>query len=79
MSEAARNFVSTCLTVDPEARPAAVQMLQHSWLVAEVSHFVEATNNADLQDGAALHHNAIAEGTEFSRREVSTAQGSATT
>lgn len=41
MSEAARNFVSTCLTVDPEARPTAGEMLQHSWLTAEVPHFVE--------------------------------------
>ena len=44
MSEAARNFVSTCLTVDPAARPTAEQMLQHSWLTAEIPHFVEAEN-----------------------------------
>lgn len=44
MSEIARNFVSTCLTVDPEARPTADQMLQHSWLAADVPHFVQAEN-----------------------------------
>jgi len=44
VSEAARNFVSSCLTVDPEARPTAEQMLQHPWLSAEVPHFVEAAN-----------------------------------
>lgn len=50
MSETARNFISSCLTVDPEARPTAEQMLQHSWLTAEVPHFVEAENGepADL-------------------------------
>ena len=42
MSETARNFVSTCLTVDPGARPTAEQMLQHPWLTAEVPPFVEA-------------------------------------
>ncbi|KAF8558646.1 Pkinase-domain-containing protein [Imleria badia] len=44
VSETARNFVSTCLTVDAEARPTAEQMLQHSWLTAEFPHFVEAEN-----------------------------------
>ena len=44
VSEAARDFVTTCLTVDPEARPTAEQMPQHSWLTAEVPHFVEAAN-----------------------------------
>ncbi|KAH0831259.1 Pkinase-domain-containing protein [Lanmaoa asiatica] len=44
VSETARSFVSTCLTVDPEARPIADEMLQHSWLTAEVPHFVEAEN-----------------------------------
>ncbi|KAG9308304.1 kinase-like domain-containing protein [Chiua virens] len=50
VSEAARNFVSTCLTVDPDARPTAEQMLQHSWLTAEIPHFVEGENGqpADL-------------------------------
>ncbi|KAG8216130.1 Pkinase-domain-containing protein [Butyriboletus roseoflavus] len=44
VSEAAREFVATCLTVDPAGRPTAEQMLQHSWLTAEVPHFVEAAN-----------------------------------
>ena len=44
MSETACNFVSTCLTVNPAVRPTADQMLQHSWLTAEVPHFVEAEN-----------------------------------
>ena len=50
MSETARNFITSCLTVDPEARPTAEQMLQHSWLTAEIPHFVEAENGepADL-------------------------------
>jgi calcium/calmodulin-dependent protein kinase I len=41
VSETARNFVSTCLTVDPEKRPTAAQMLEHEWLTSEVPHFVE--------------------------------------
>ncbi|KAI9567681.1 kinase-like domain-containing protein [Boletus coccyginus] len=45
MSEAARNFVSSCLTVDPVARPTAEQMLQHPWLTTEVPHFVEAATS----------------------------------
>jgi calcium/calmodulin-dependent protein kinase I len=50
VSETARNFVATCLTVDPEARPTAEEMLQHSWLTSEVPHFVEGENGepADL-------------------------------
>ncbi|KAG6377362.1 hypothetical protein JVT61DRAFT_15158 [Boletus reticuloceps] len=50
LSETARKFVATCLTVDPEARPTAEQMLRHSWLTAEVPHFVDSANGepADL-------------------------------
>ena len=44
VSETARNFVSTCLTVDPAIHPTADQMLQHSWLTVEVPHSVEAEN-----------------------------------
>ncbi|KAI9567726.1 Pkinase-domain-containing protein [Boletus coccyginus] len=50
VSETARDFVSSCLTVDPEARPTAEQMLQHPWLTAEVPHCVEGADGepADL-------------------------------
>ncbi|KAF8843470.1 Pkinase-domain-containing protein, partial [Paxillus ammoniavirescens] len=53
VSPTALNFVSTCLTVDPDARPTAAQMLEHSWLTAEVPHFVEA---ADGQPTNLLPH-----------------------
>ncbi|KAI5998914.1 kinase-like domain-containing protein [Pisolithus orientalis] len=41
VSDAARSFVSSCLTVDPDLRPTAAEALQHSWLTAEVPHCVE--------------------------------------
>jgi calcium/calmodulin-dependent protein kinase I len=41
VSDTARNFVSTCLTTDPEKRPTAAQMLEHEWLTSEIPHFVE--------------------------------------
>lgn len=41
VSVTARSFVATCLTVDPERRPTAAQMLEHEWLTSEVPHFVE--------------------------------------
>lgn len=49
VSETARNFVKSCLTVDPELRPTAEQALQQPWLAAEVPHFVEKDGQpADL-------------------------------
>lgn len=41
VSDTARNFVSTCLTTDPDKRPTAAQMLEHEWLTSEIPHFVE--------------------------------------
>ena len=41
VSETARDFVSACLTINPEQRPIAAQMLEHAWLTSEVPHFVE--------------------------------------
>ncbi|KIJ64791.1 hypothetical protein HYDPIDRAFT_111396 [Hydnomerulius pinastri MD-312] len=40
VSSTARDFVATCLTVDPETRPTAAEMLEHPWLTAEIPHFV---------------------------------------
>ncbi|KAG6329373.1 hypothetical protein ID866_9717 [Astraeus odoratus] len=49
VSDIARDFVSTCLTVDPDARPTAEQALQHPWLIAEVPPYVEKDGQpADL-------------------------------
>jgi calcium/calmodulin-dependent protein kinase I len=41
VSDTARDFVATCLTVDPDKRPTAAQMLEHPWLASDVPHFVE--------------------------------------
>ncbi|KAI6126641.1 kinase-like domain-containing protein [Pisolithus sp. B1] len=41
VSNTARDFVSCCLTVDPDLRFTAAEALQHPWLAAEVPHYVE--------------------------------------
>ena len=40
MSETAKDFVRTCLTVDPALRPPAAEMLKHRWLADDKPHFV---------------------------------------
>jgi serine/threonine protein kinase len=40
VSPTAKDFVSTCLTVDPAKRPTAAMVLQHKWLADERAHFV---------------------------------------
>ncbi|KAI0299340.1 kinase-like domain-containing protein [Multifurca ochricompacta] len=40
VSETAKSFVTTCLTVDPAVRPTAVELLGHRWLADEKPHFV---------------------------------------
>ena len=40
MSETAKDFVRTCLTVDPALRPPAAEILKHGWLADEKPHFV---------------------------------------
>lgn len=40
VSETARDFVRTCLTLDPAKRPTATEALQHRWLASETPHFV---------------------------------------
>lgn len=40
VSPAARDFVSSCLTVDPAMRPTAAQALKHRWLAADAEYFV---------------------------------------
>ncbi|KAI0260005.1 Pkinase-domain-containing protein [Gloeopeniophorella convolvens] len=38
VSDAAKDFVSECLTIDPGSRPTAAEMLKHRWLAE--THFV---------------------------------------
>ncbi|KDQ06429.1 hypothetical protein BOTBODRAFT_39589 [Botryobasidium botryosum FD-172 SS1] len=40
VSQTARDFVRTCLTIDPARRPTAAQALEHPWLASETPHFV---------------------------------------
>jgi serine/threonine protein kinase len=40
VSETARDFVKQCLTIDPNSRPTAAEMLEHKWLASDLPHFV---------------------------------------
>jgi serine/threonine protein kinase len=40
VSQAAKEFVSMCLTVDPTQRPTASEVLKHRWLAEEKPHHV---------------------------------------
>ena len=52
VSQTARDFVTSCLTIDPKRRPTAAQCLEHPWLADDQSHGVldptTATGHADL-------------------------------
>ncbi|KAF8964827.1 kinase-like domain-containing protein [Flammula alnicola] len=47
VSETAKDFVRTCLTVDPAIRPTAAAVLQHKWLASEKPHFVPDPTRED--------------------------------
>ena len=40
VSETAKDFVRTCLTIDPNQRPTATEALNHPWLADTKPHFV---------------------------------------
>jgi len=40
VSDTARDFVTACLTIDPDQRPTAKEALQHKWLASSTPHFV---------------------------------------
>ena len=40
VSQTARDFVTACLTIDPDARPTAEQALEHPWLASATPHYV---------------------------------------
>ena len=60
VSETAKDFVRTCLTIDPLARPTAAKALEHKWLADETPHFVldSAGGPADLLPGVKKAFNA---------------------
>lgn len=41
VSETAKDFVRTCLTIDPAKRPTAEEALNHKWLADTQPHYVE--------------------------------------
>ena len=41
VSETAKDFVRTCLTIDPAARPTAEEALRHRWLASDEPHGVQ--------------------------------------
>ncbi|ORY33510.1 kinase-like domain-containing protein [Naematelia encephala] len=49
VSQTARDFVRSCLTIDPTNRPTADELLQHPWLKAGVA-FVTDTTSATGKD-----------------------------
>ena len=40
MSQTAKEFIATCLTVDPIQRPTAAEVLKNRWLTDEKPHLV---------------------------------------
>lgn len=40
VSQTARDFVRSCLTIDPDARPTADEALKHPWLASATPHYV---------------------------------------
>jgi len=47
VSSTAKDFVRTCLTIDPKKRPTAAIALQHKWLADEQPHFVPDPDRLD--------------------------------
>ncbi|KAI0089645.1 kinase-like domain-containing protein [Irpex rosettiformis] len=41
VTDTAKDFVRTCLTIDPTKRPTAEEMLNHKWLADTQPHYVE--------------------------------------
>ncbi|EJU01241.1 kinase-like protein [Dacryopinax primogenitus] len=46
VSDTAKNFIRTCLTIDQNKRPTAKQCLQHPWLADKKAHFVPDPSSA---------------------------------
>ena len=48
VSETAKEFIRSCLTVDPVKRPSASEMLKHAWLSKEHLEAVDTSAAPDL-------------------------------
>lgn len=56
VSETARDFVKKCLTIDPNRRPTAEQLLKHKWLADLTPHFVADPESSTGQPVNLLPH-----------------------
>lgn len=56
VSETARDFVRSCLTLDPHRRPTAEQLLSHKWLADATPHFVPDPESLTGQPTNLLPH-----------------------
>lgn len=56
VSETARDFVKKCLTLDPNRRPTAEQLLKHKWLADITPHFVADPDSTTGQPVNLLPH-----------------------
>lgn len=48
VSQTAKEFVATCLSVDPTQRPTAAEVLNLRWLADAKTHYVPGPGSADL-------------------------------
>jgi calcium/calmodulin-dependent protein kinase I len=46
VSQTAKDFIRSCLTINPSKRPTAQEMLQHKWLSSDVPYFVTDSTGA---------------------------------
>ena len=56
VSETARDFVKRCLTLDPNRRPTAEQLLKHKWLADATPHFIADPESTTGQPVNLLPH-----------------------
>lgn len=56
VSETARDFVRSCLTIDPNRRPSAEQCLKHKWLADTMPHFITDPESTTGQPVNLLPH-----------------------
>lgn len=48
ISEAAKDFIKRCLTMDPAKRPSVQEILEHKWLSNDIPYFVTEVRMNDF-------------------------------